>query len=127
MSIVRPVSEVLTDIVQNVQEIIHAEIQLARTQVRDEIRSSRPAAVLIGVGVLGLALSALFLLLCIDEALSLVIPTWAASLIVGAALAVIAVVTLTQATRRIQYRSRRLRNASQGTKESVEWIRNRNR
>lgn len=127
MPAVRPVSQVLTDIVRNVQEIIRAEIQLAKTQLRDELRSTQPAAVLLGLGLLGAALSTFFLLVCIDEALSLVIPSWAASLVIGAVLAIVAAITLNHGVRRIRHGLQPLPKLSASAKESVEWLRPRSR
>ncbi|HXW85177.1 MAG TPA: phage holin family protein [Candidatus Binataceae bacterium] len=102
MSAARPVSEVLTDIVRNLQEIIHGEIQLARTEIREQLHSTRPAGVLIGVGVAGGLLGAFFLLLFVVEALSLVIPSWVASLAVGIVVALLAAVTFGVGMRRLR-------------------------
>jgi uncharacterized membrane protein YqjE len=86
----RPISAVLHDIVGNVQDIIRAEVRLAKTELVEELAKSRSAAVLLAVGALTLAFSALFVLLAIVYALSLVMAAWAAALVVGVGIGVVA-------------------------------------
>ena len=86
----RPISAVLHDIVGNVQDIIRAEVRLAKTELVEELAKSRSAAVLLAAGALTLAFSALFVLLAIVYALSLVMAAWAAALVVGAGIGVVA-------------------------------------
>jgi drug/metabolite transporter (DMT)-like permease len=76
--------------------------------------------VLLAVGALLLTCGALFVLLAIVYALSLVVAAWAAALIVGVAVGVIAVLCLTVGLRRI--RSTRAAPKTAATlKENVEW------
>jgi uncharacterized membrane protein YqjE len=124
---VRSVSEVLTDIVHNVEEIGRAEIRLARAEVREELRKARPTAVLLGIGVLGGLLGALFLLLAAVAALSIIIPAWAASLVTGAALAIVAAGALTAVARRVRQHAHPLSKTISSLKENVEWANPRNR
>jgi uncharacterized membrane protein YqjE len=86
----RPISAVLHDIVGNVQDIIRAEVRLAKTELVEELAKSRSAAVLLAAGALTLAFSALFVLLAIVYALSLVMAAWAAALVVGVGIGVVA-------------------------------------
>lgn len=86
----RSISSVLHDIVGNVQDIVRSEVRLAKTELIEELGKSRSASVLLGVGALMFIFSALFMLLAIVYALSVVMPAWAAALIVGASVGVIA-------------------------------------
>jgi sterol desaturase/sphingolipid hydroxylase (fatty acid hydroxylase superfamily) len=121
MSSVRSVSDVLSEMFGNVQNIVRAEIQLATTEVRDELRSSRSASVLFAVGALLGCLGAFFMLLCMVEVLGFLIPPWAAALIVGALLALVAAVTVNVAARRLRHNSALLPRTVASLKENVEW------
>jgi len=101
----RSVTQVLADVVRNLQDILSAEIRLAQAQARAELRTYRPAAVLIMVGVLGGLLSILFLQLAAAAALALVMPPWAAALIVAVATAVVSAILLRSGTAAIRSRA----------------------
>ena len=90
----RSVSRVLADVVSNVQDIFISEIRLVQVETRAHLRNLRSAGTLILVGVLGGLLSALFILLAVVAALSLVISLWLAALLVGFGMAVLAAVLL---------------------------------
>jgi uncharacterized membrane protein YqjE len=116
----RPFSTVLHDIVGNVQDIIRSEVRLAKTEFADEVRKLRSASTLLGVGALMLTFSALFVLLAIVYALSLVMPAWAAALIVGVTVGVIAALCCGVGIRKFKA----VRAAPKTTatlKENVEW------
>jgi len=123
MSSVRSVSDVLSEMFGNAQNIIRAEIQLAKTEVRDELRSTRSAGVLFAVGALLGCLGAFFVLLCVVEALGFLVPPWAAALIVGVSLALVAAITLNVAVRRLRHNPALLPRTVGSLKENVEWAR----
>lgn len=116
----RPISAVLQDIAGNIQDILRGELRLAKTEVGEELSKARSAGVLFGVGAAMAIFTAVFLLLAIVYALSLVVPAWAASLIVAAAVGVVAVVTLQLATKRFQT-IRGAPKTAESLKENVEW------
>jgi Putative Actinobacterial Holin-X, holin superfamily III len=118
----RSVTEVVSDLFGNVQDIVHAELQLARTETRNELKHARSAIVLISMGAMGALLGAFFVLVCLVDALSLVIPPWAAALIVGVALALAATLVLSLGVRRFGERRPQSLPKSRGTmEENVEW------
>ena len=80
----RPISTVLNDIVGDIQNIVRSEFRLAKTEVTEEMGKAGSSAVMLGAGLVMLLFSALFALLAIVYALSLVMPQWAAALIVAA-------------------------------------------
>jgi uncharacterized membrane protein YqjE len=118
---------VLSDVFSNLQEIVRAELELAKTEAREELRNARPAAMLVATGVLGACFGAFFMLLCIVQALSLVLPAWAASLIVGAVLLIVAVATVNSGVRRLRRGVRPAPRTVASLKENVEWVKPRNR
>src|SRR3982750_1144199 len=90
----RPISSVLSDIVNNVQDIVRAELRLAKTEISEQAVKARPGGMWCGAGALLLTFSVLFLLLAGVFALRLVVPDWAAALIVGAVVAALAALCL---------------------------------
>lgn len=97
----RSFSELLQDIVTNVEQTVRAEAVLARTELKQEALRAAPAGRGLAVGA-ALALCALgFLLLGCVYALETAIPAWAAALTIGAAAGIIAAVLLKSGVRRI--------------------------
>ena len=91
---IRSIPEILHDVLANIQDIVRAEVRLAKAELGDELSRARSGGLLIGVGAVAAIFSALFLLLACVYALSRVMPNWAAALIVAAAVGVAAAVTL---------------------------------
>lgn len=86
----RSFSDVLQDIVGNIQQIVRAEVRLAQVEIKEKAnRASKPLSVLVAGAVLGLY-GLGFLLLAVVYGLSLVLPAWAAAVIVGVIMAIIA-------------------------------------
>ena len=116
----RSIAAVLGDIVGNIQHIVRSEMRLAKTELREELRKSASAGVMLGVGVVGLMFSVLFVLLAAVYALSLVVPSWMAALIVGAGLGLIAAVCVAIGISRFK-RVRAAPKTTATVKENVEW------
>lgn len=84
----RSAGDIVQSIVSNAQEIIRAEVRLAKAEVREEARKALQAGTALGTGAV-LALYGLgFILAAAAAALALVMPWWAAALIVGVVLAI---------------------------------------
>jgi uncharacterized membrane protein YqjE len=90
----RSISEILQDVLRNLQSIVRSEVRLAKTEVREEITKAKPAILLLAVGAVCGAFGALFLLLAVMYALALALPLWLSSLIVAAVLSLTATITL---------------------------------
>jgi uncharacterized membrane protein YqjE len=116
----RPIASVLHDIVGNVQDIVRSEVRLAKTELREELKKSRPASVLLGVGALLLLFSVGFMLLAIVYALSLLMPGWAAALIVGLGVGAIAALCCGLGIARFKT-MRAAPKTTASVKENVEW------
>jgi uncharacterized membrane protein YqjE len=72
----RTLPEVLQGIAGNLEEIIRAEFQLARTEVKEEASKARKPAVLMGAGFVVILYAFGLILLAIVYALSNVIAPW---------------------------------------------------
>ena len=46
----RSISVVLYDIVRNLQDIVRAEVRLAKTELREELAKAQSAGLLVGIG-----------------------------------------------------------------------------
>jgi uncharacterized membrane protein YqjE len=117
----RSLSGVLQDIVRNVQEIVRSEVRLAKTEILEEAAKAKSSTLLLGAGAVSAIFAILFLLLMIVYALALVVPSWTAALIVGAALAVVASVMLTAGVRRFKQIHPTPERTVETLKENVEW------
>jgi uncharacterized membrane protein YqjE len=86
----RSVPEIMEDIASNLTQIVHAQFQLAKSELKEGAEKVTGPGVAMGAGV-ALALYGLgFLLLAAVYALSLVMAPWLAASVVGAVLTVAA-------------------------------------
>lgn len=117
---IRSIPEILQDVLTNIQDIVRAEVRLAKAELDEELNRARSAGVLIGTGAVAAIFSALFLLLACVYVLGLVMPNWAAALIVAAAVGAAAVVTLTLGLKRFKTIQAAPKTAA-SLKENVRW------
>jgi cytochrome c biogenesis protein CcdA len=117
----RPISAILREIVRNLQEIMRAEIHLAKTEVREELTKTRSAGLLIALGAASALFSVFFSLLTLVYALSLVLPEWAAALCVAAGIGVVAVLTMRAGLTRLEAFHAGTPKTVASMKENVKW------
>ena len=117
---IRSIPEILQDVLTNIQDIVRAEVRLAKAELGEELNRARSGGLLIGVGAVAAMFSALFLLLACVYALGLVVPNWAAALIVAAAVGVAAAVTLGLGLKRLKTIQAAPKTAA-SLKENVRW------
>ena len=123
---IRSIPEILHDVLANIQDIVRAEVRLAKAELGDELSRARSGGLLIGVGAVAAIFSALFLLLACVYALSRVMPNWAAALIVAAVVGVAAAVTLGLGLKRLKTVQAAPKTAA-SLKENVRWARQQTR
>jgi uncharacterized membrane protein YqjE len=115
------ISEILQDVLRNLQEIIRSEVRLAKTEVREEITKAKAAGLLVGAGAVCGILGVFFLCLAIVYALALVVPNWGAALIVTAILFTLAAIAVIAGLNQFK-RVKPVPDKTVGSmKESVEW------
>jgi hypothetical protein len=117
---IRSIPEILQDVLTNIQDIVRAEVRLAKAELGEEINRARSGGLLIGVGAVAAIFSALFLSLACVYALALVMPDWAAALLVAAAVGVVAAVTLGLGLKRLKTIQAAPKTAA-SLKENVRW------
>jgi MFS family permease len=117
---IRSIPEILQDVFSNIQEIVRAEVRLAKAELGEELNRGRAGGLLIAVGAVAAIFSALFILLACVYALALVMPNWAAALVVAAAVGIAAAVTLTLGLKRLKTIQAAPKTAAT-LKENVRW------
>ena len=117
----RSFSDVFQDIVRNLQEIVRSEVRLAKTEIREEAVKAKSSAILLGGGAVTGLFAILFFLLMIMYAVVLVMPEWAAALVVGAVLAVAAGITLSAGMKQFNQIHPTPERTVETIKENVEW------
>jgi uncharacterized membrane protein YqjE len=116
----RSMTEVLQDIVGNIQEIFRSEFRLAKVEIHEETAKALRSAVPLGIGAL-LALYAFgFLLLAIVHALSTVMDAWLASLIVGVTVLITSMVLVSIGRKRFK-QVKAPEKTIETVKENVQW------
>jgi hypothetical protein len=117
---IRSIPEIVKDVLGNIQDIVRAEVRLAKAEIGEELSSARTAGVLLGVGAVAAIFSALFLLLACVYALSRVMPNWAAALVVAAVVGVAAAVTLSRGLKHLKTIQAAPKTAA-SLQENVRW------
>jgi hypothetical protein len=117
---IRTIPEILHDVLANIQDIVRAEVRLAKAELGEELSAARSGGLLIGAGAVAAIFSTLFVLLACVYALSRVVPDWAAALIVAAAVGVAAAVTLRLGLKRLKTIQAAPATAA-SWKENVRW------
>jgi uncharacterized membrane protein YqjE len=123
----RSLSDVLQDIVHNVQEIVRSEVRLAKTEIWEETAKAKSSALWLGVGALTAVFATFFLLLTVVYALALVMPSWTAALIVGAPLALAGTLILNAGVSRFKQIHPTPERTIETIKENVEWVKQHNK
>ena len=116
----RSIPEIVKDVLTNVQDIVRAEVRLAKAELGEDLSRARTASLLIGLGAVAAIFSALFLLLACVYALGRVMPNWAAALIVAAAVGVAAAITLGLGMKRFKTIQAAPKTAA-SLQENVRW------
>jgi hypothetical protein len=99
----RSVATLLSDIVGNLQQIVRAEVRLAKNEIREEARRLQRGAILLVAGGLLAAIALVVLLFAGVYALGQIWPLWLAALVVGGGTAVIGLITAWAGLRLIRH------------------------
>ena len=122
MATERSFTVVLQDIMRNVQEIIRAEVRLAKAEIREEASKAFSSMVWAMVGAVCAAFALTFLLWTVVYAVGLVWPMWAATLVVAAVLGIAGAVMLSSGIRRMKDVSPTPERTVETMKENVAWV-----
>jgi uncharacterized membrane protein YqjE len=123
----RTVSDVLQDIVGNIQEIGRSEFRLAKVEVKEKAQAAAKPMVTMAIGAAVGFYALGFLLLAAVFALTIVVAWWAASLIVGVLLAIGAAIFLSMGQARLKQINPTPEKTVRTVKENVQWTKERMR
>lgn len=113
----------LTDILVDLRVLAEKETALARAEMRESAQAAAQSAMFAGAGVYLAVLMGVFLALAGMFALDLVLPLWAAALIVGGVLLALAAIALLLARSRMQQITVVPSRAMSSVREDLEWAR----
>lgn len=116
----RSITDVLQDILGNVQDIVRSEVRLAKSEMLHEFAKVKAAAPLLIIGGVAGALGTLFLMWTAVYALALIVPMWAAAFIVAALLAAVGSITWMAGLKRLRHVNPPERTIA-SVKENVQW------
>ena len=117
----RTMSDVLQDIVANIQEIVRSEFRLAKVEIHEETTKAVRSSIPLVIGGL-LSLYALgFILLAVVHALSLVVDAWLAALIVGVGVLVVSMILVSVGGKRFKQVKVVPEKTVDTVKENVQW------
>lgn len=98
----RSLSDVLQDIVANIQDIVRSELRLASAEIRQEIAKAANAGKVAAAGAVLALFGMAFFLLAAVYALALVMPPWMAALAVALVLAIAGSILISAGNKRMK-------------------------
>jgi uncharacterized membrane protein YqjE len=119
----RSLSDVLQEILRNVQTIARAEVSLAKAELREEASQALSSIAWLLVGALSGAFAIMFLLWTIAYAIARVWPLWTATLLLAALLGAAAAWLFLSGIRRFRQLHPRPEPTVHTIKENVAWVR----
>jgi uncharacterized membrane protein YqjE len=118
----RTVSQVLQEILLNLQEMVRSEVRLAKVEIREELKQAAVAGAWIAAGAVGVVTAWIFLMWALAYALATAMSMWTATLLVGVVMAVAGALLMIGGIRR----ARRIQPSPERTlksvKENLEWM-----
>ena len=114
----RSISDVLQDILRNVQEMVRSEMRLAKVEIREEVRRAISSSVWIAAG----AEYEQHWSLITPNALATWMPMWAATLVVSVVMAASATVLIMGGIRRAKRIQAIPERTVESVKENLEWM-----
>lgn len=125
MSVERPVSVVLQDIVRNIQDMVRSEMRLAKTEVREELSKTRSASLMVAIGAVSGVFSVLFILMAVLFGLRQVMPDWAAALCIAVVTGIVAIAAIMAGVKLFRTINAAAPKTVASLKENVEWAKQR--
>ena len=122
MAVDRTFSDVLQDILRNLQEIVRSEVRLAKAEIRDEAVQAGSSALWVAAGAVAALCAWMFLSWTAVYALAVFMSMWAATLAVAVTLAIVAGVLLVSGVRRFKRIQPIPARTVETLKENLEWM-----
>jgi len=124
-SIFASIGRTVREIIGNAQEIIRSEVQLAKTEIKEEVRGAAKASAFYAAAAISALYALGLILLAAVYGLSYFVQPWLAALIVGLVMAAIAGIAYVMARKETQELSFKAEQTLETAKENVRWAKNR--
>ena len=111
----------VTGIVEDLQGVVRGEVQLAKTEIKDDVSVLGKGAALIGAGVFLGLVGFIFLMLGVTYLLNKSLELWIAAGIVGLSLLIIAAIAASIGKSRLSAASLKPEQSIESIKEDQEW------
>jgi hypothetical protein len=118
----RSISDVVRDILANVQDIFRSEVRLAKAEIRQEATRAASSAVWVIAGLVGALSAWMFLLWTIAYGLATIMPLWAATLVMTVAMGVTGGALIYAGIRRFGRLKAIPERTVESLKENLEWM-----
>lgn len=117
----RTLASLLKDIVGNVQQIIRAEVRLAKVELAEEVGKARRAMILLAIGALFGAMALALLLLGAVYLLAHVVQPWVAAVLVALGAGAIGTALLVVGARQLRLISLAPGRTVNSVQENIQW------
>jgi uncharacterized membrane protein YqjE len=121
----RTLPSVLDDMAGHIRQILHGEVRLAVTEVKEDAAKAGRAALALAAGIFLSFYAVGFLLLACVYALSTLVAPWLASVLVAAVVAVAAVAFISAGRKKLQAANLGPDKTVRSIKENVQWAKQR--
>lgn len=118
----RAVSQVLQDILRNLQEIVRSEVRLAKVEIREEIKQAAFSGAWIAAGAVAAVSAWIFLLWTVVYALATAMSTWVATLLVAVVMACAGALLIMSGIRKARRIQPIPERTVESVKENLEWM-----
>ena len=123
----RSIKQIVQDIVNHVTDIFRSEVQLARTEVRQDLMHYGKASSLVGIAGVLLFYAVGLILLSAVYALQSMMPPWLAAVLVGVAVGIVAAVLYTTGRKKLKQASLRPDKTIKTLEDNVTWFKKQTR
>jgi dipeptide/tripeptide permease len=114
--------QLFANVTQSVGTLMRKELELARVEMRDKVSNSGKDAAMLAIGGAILFAGFLVALIAAVAALALVLPVWAAALLVAAVVMIIGGILFTVGMQRLKKTDLKPTQAITSFKESKQWM-----
>ena len=123
----RSPSEIIKNIVANIQEIIRSEFRLARAEMSEKAKRASRAGMMLAAGAIAGLYAAAFALVSIYKLLSYLLWPWVSALLIAVVLGSVAGGLLYAGRKRLQLVNPVPEQTVETVKEDVEWLKRQTR
>lgn len=113
---------ILEDVLRDFSNILHAELRLARAEIKEEAKSFGMAGGMIAGGAICGLFAAAALTTCMIVALSIVLPLWLSALIISILFALVAGALFIQGRTRMRQASPPLAQTKHQVRSDYQWL-----